>query len=214
MCKDNKTDRKGAISDPFFIVKKPQKLRSLNQQKVVAQFLKTLCFKFSTMQIEELVYVVKKLIPELFLAGQSIVDTWKPGQKVLTIIVSGSVTVKPPGFTEYQTKGPFMLSESAFEEEELKVEFMCISTCKVLFLYLDDLTSAQYQYLQEKRRQALLLLSRVPVLSKWNMLRKSVLSDTTYYMTQKAGSIIYNLGEKVNNVYFIREGIVQLEIFF
>jgi len=33
-------------------------------------------------------------------------------------------------------------------------------------------------------------------------------------MTIKEGSIIYNLNEKVNNVFFVKEGIVQLEIFF
>lgn len=67
MCRENHTDRKGAISDPFFIIKKPLKSRTMAQQMSVAKFLKTLYFY--NMQIEQLIYVAKKLIPELFMAG-------------------------------------------------------------------------------------------------------------------------------------------------
>jgi hypothetical protein len=44
--------------------------------------------------------------------------------------------------------------------------------------------------------------------------RKTGFADSMNHMALEAGSIIYSLGDKVTNVFFVREGIVQLEIFF
>ena len=69
MYKENNTDRKGTIEDPFYIIKKSIKDRSHAQQKCVALYLRSNYEKLATFDMDQLININKKLIPELFLPG-------------------------------------------------------------------------------------------------------------------------------------------------
>jgi hypothetical protein len=54
----------------------------------------------------------------------------------------------------------------------------------------------------------------MPVFKEWNIIRKTAFGDSMTSMQLEAGEVVYNTGEDVRNVYFLREGLVHLEIFF
>ena len=126
MYKENNTDRKGTIEDPFYIIKKSLKERTIVQQKCVANYLRTHYDKLSTFDTDQLLNINKKLIPELFLAGQMIVSTWKR-QRVAIIIVQGHVDVILPSGTEYFTNAPVMFGGFWIDNstEQTDVQLRC-----------------------------------------------------------------------------------------
>lgn len=88
------------------------------------------------------------------------------------------------------------------------------TACKVFFLYESDFQSAINNFNSDKRKHALVLLNQVSILKEWNMIRKTAFGESMTTLRKEAGEVIYNTGDPVTSVFFIRAGLVQLEVFY
>ena len=80
--------------------------------------------------------------------------------------------------------------------------------CKVLFLTKTNFSLAEKYYHMEKVRMSEKLLKRVPIMKEWNMVKRMGFAENLNKETYEPGQEIYGLSEKVDDVFFIKEGIV------
>ena len=86
--------------------------------------------------------------------------------------------------------------------------------CKVMFLSKTNFSLAEKYYHMEKVRTCERLLKRVPIMKEWSMVKRMGFSETLTKKTYEPGEQVYGLSEKVDDVFFIQDGVVQLEVFY
>ena len=83
-----------------------------------------------------------------------------------------------------------------------------------MFLTKTNFSLAEKYYQMEKVRMCEKLLKRVPIMKEWNMVKRMGFSENLNKETYEPGQTVYGLSEKVDDIFFIREGVIQLEIFY
>ena len=58
------------------------------------------------------------------------------------------------------------------------------------------------------------MLRTIDVVKEWNLLKIGAFLDELHEITYRAGHTIYSVGDPSEDIYIVKRGRVQLEIFF
>ena len=81
-------------------------------------------------------------------------------------------------------------------------------------LYKADYEVAIKNWISINKKETKDLLKDVDIIREWSLYKKSVFQEAMQEITYLPGQTIYSLGDPSENVFIVKRGKVQLEIFF
>jgi hypothetical protein len=86
--------------------------------------------------------------------------------------------------------------------------------CQILLLYKQDFDVALGEWVLAKKQESTALLRTIEVVREWNLLKIGAFLDDLHEITYPCGRTIYQVGDPSEDIYIVKRGRVQMEIFF
>ena len=222
----------------YEVVRRGKVERRPDQTQQMIQYLRRCSAHFKVQDADLLRQVIDKVSAGAYAPGETILAHGKEDDKV-AILLEGQAVLKRHGVQIAQAvpdtiinedlifgglagrKGTVLAGRKKVQHDDAgprkERDFALVAgdeACKVLFLSKTNFSLAEKYYHMEKVRTCEKLLKRVPIMQEWSMVKRMGFSESLRKRTYESGERVYGLSEKVDDVFFIQDGVVQIEVFY